>query len=112
MYYLMSVSGIDVDCTGGGGEAAACTNLNFQVLPGVDTIDGKNWGRVTRDDFVAGYVPPPSLLSSHMPLSLTLSAVPWKPSKPTVTRTVPRRSTSPMATRSTASWRTGSGRQA
>ena len=55
MYYLMSVSGIDVDCSGGGGDVAvACTHLNFGVLPGLDTLDGKNWGGVIRDDFVAG----------------------------------------------------------
>jgi len=50
----MAASGISVDCTGGGDTGTACTNRNFNVLPGLNTLGGNNWGGVIRDDFVAG----------------------------------------------------------
>ena len=54
-YYLVTASG---PVTSGGGIVSPLpTSYNtFSVLPGLDSIDGKNWGGISRDDLIAAYV--------------------------------------------------------
>ena len=54
MHYLMAVSGVSSDCTGGGDSAATCTQKSFLTLPGVNQLNDRNWGGVLRDDFITG----------------------------------------------------------
>ena len=49
-------AGDSLNCNGGEDIAVSCTPNTLPVLPGVDKLDGKAWGGVIRDDFVAGYV--------------------------------------------------------
>ena len=59
VYYL--VAAIDeaqnCDCEsncGSGGKG--CLEIDFKVLPGVDTLDGIKWGKVTKEDIIIGWV--------------------------------------------------------
>lgn len=59
LYYLLGVTtgaGDSLNCNGGEDIAVSCMPNTLPVLPGVDKLDGKAWGGVIRDDFVAGYV--------------------------------------------------------
>ena len=60
LYYLLGVTtgaGDSLNCNGGSdGTAISCLPNTLPVLPGVDKLDGKAWGGVIKDDFVAGYV--------------------------------------------------------
>lgn len=58
LYYLMAAStevGSSLNCGDGGLDmAVSCSSNTFPTLPGVDQLDGKNWGGVIREGFVAG----------------------------------------------------------
>ena len=87
LYYLVMASGSERDCVNQGGAAVSCTFSPLMMVPGVDSLDGKNWGGLLRDDLIAG-----SVLFFQYPRNMKCANVdrisePLRHSKPTVTRT-------------------------
>jgi hypothetical protein len=55
IYYLVSAWGTDEDdCTQFPGNNVPCINHKFRAPRGLDKLDGKTWGNLTRDDLVVG----------------------------------------------------------
>ncbi len=50
-----TTAGASLNCGDGGEDmAVSCSSNTLPPLPGVEKLDGKAWGGVIRDDFVAG----------------------------------------------------------
>jgi len=52
LYYLLQVSGKYRPCV----SQKHCKHGKFTALPGAKTLDGSQWGGISKDDFVVGYV--------------------------------------------------------
>jgi hypothetical protein len=57
-YYVAGVSGTSRSCDSNG-----CVDSSFALVPGLSSLDGKNWGGVTLNHIITGYVN----LNSEMP---------------------------------------------
>ena len=53
VYYLLMASGQNWNCEGNA-PAYYCTTTLLEIPPGVDKLDGTNWGGVKKDDLVIG----------------------------------------------------------
>ena len=62
IYYLVGASGLVGDCQATGGLPMDLTQCPQEIapsllkLPGEDELDGTQWGGITKDDFIIGYV--------------------------------------------------------
>ena len=54
IYYISAVSGKQNECVAPGGGTPYCTNRKLAGAPGVTSLDGNNWGGVTKGDVIGG----------------------------------------------------------
>jgi hypothetical protein len=60
-YYIAGISGTSRSC-----DSFLCSDNSFALVPGLSSLDGKNWGGVTLNHIITGYVN----LSSEMSIEM------------------------------------------